>query len=153
MADMGSWRSLIKGLAADAEFMAGASHDQVAKAEEAIGIPLPDELKSLLLESDGVQANLGSRVIWSCAELVKQNLELRGFEAFRELYMPFDHLLFIGDDGGGDQFAFAIHANGEIAKHDIYRWDHETDGRGWFAGSLKQYFEFRLSSSYFERPR
>lgn len=154
MAETGSWRMLIEGLAADAEFTTGASEDQIAKVvEEALGIPLPDDLKSLLLESDGVRADYSADVIWSCAVLVEQNLVFRRFQDFRELYMPFDNLLFIGADGGGDQFAYAIHANGEIAKSDVYRWDHETDGRGWFAGNLRQYLEFRLKPSYYERRR
>lgn len=30
----------------------------------------------------------------------------RGLPAAAQLYMPFDALLFFGDNGGGDQFAF-----------------------------------------------
>jgi hypothetical protein len=150
---MGSWITLIGGLAADAEFAAGASENQIAKAEEAVGMPLPDDLKSLLFDSDGVRADHSADVIWSCAQLAARNLKFRRFEEFRKLYMPFDNLLFIGGDGGGDQFAYAIAANGEIISGDIYRWDHETDGRGWFSGSLEQYLEIRLSPSYYDRHR
>jgi hypothetical protein len=148
-----SWRSLIEGLAADAEFSTAASKDQISKAEEALGNPLPDGLKSLLLESDGVRADGGADVIWSCAEMVKQNLVFRRHEPFRELYMPFDNLLFFGADGGGDQFAYGILMNGGIPEYNVYRWDHETDGRAYFAGSLTQYFELRLSPSYYDLPR
>jgi hypothetical protein len=150
MTEIGPWRSLIRGLASDAEFAASASTAQVFAAEKAIGVSLPDDLRSLLLESDGVRANHGADVIWSCADLAKGNLEFRNTEAFRELYMPFDNLLFIADDGGGDQFAFAIAADGRIATGYIYRWDHETDGRAWFSSHLTQYPERRLSPSYYE---
>jgi hypothetical protein len=148
---MGAWRTLIGGLAADAEFAAGASENQIAKAAEALGIPLPDDLISLLVESDGVQADHGADVIWSCAQLAVRNLKFRRFEDFRKLYMPFDNLLFIGGDGGGNQFAYAITAAGEIISGDIYRWDHETDGRGWFSATLGQYLEVRLNPSYYGR--
>jgi hypothetical protein len=148
MSDVGPWRSLIEDLTEDAKFSPGASEGQISQAEKAIGIPLPEHLRSLLLESDGVRADYGFEVIWSCTELVERNLQFRRYEPFRELYMPFDNLLFIGRDCGGDQFAFSIMANGEITKHDIYRWDHETDGRVWFSGRLRQYLEFCLSPSY-----
>lgn len=148
---MGPWRKLIRGLTADAEFAAGASESQIAQAEEALGIPLPDDLKSLLLESDGVRADHGADVVWSCAQVAARNLKFRRFEDFRKLYMPFDNLLFVGADGNGDQFAYAIAASGEIIGADIYRWDHETDGRGWFSGTLVQYFEARLNPSYYDR--
>jgi hypothetical protein len=151
MAD--NWRALIAGLAADAEFAAGASQGQIAAVEETLATRLPDRLRSLLLESDGVRADGGSDVIWSCAELVKQNLQFRRYEPFRELYMPFDNLLFFGDDGGGDQFAYGILMNGDILQFNVYRWDHETDGRAYFAGGLEQYLEFRLSPSYYDRHR
>jgi hypothetical protein len=58
--------------------------------------------------------------------------------------MPFDHLLFFGDDGGGDQFALSIQADGVIHKYDIYRWEHETDARSWFASGLEQFLAKRL---------
>ncbi len=64
--------------------------------------------------------------------------------AFKELYMPFDHLVFFGEDGGGDLFAFAVHADGRNHKDDIYRWDHETDGRSWYAACLEQFLEMRF---------
>lgn len=147
----GPWTSLIEDLSDDPEFSPGASEGQIVQAEKAIGIPLPDHLRSLLLESDGVQADSGASIVWSCAELAERNLDFRRDESFRELYMPFDNLLFIGDDGGGNQFAFGITAAGEIAKDDIYRWDHETDGRAWFSGGLRQYLESRLSPSYYDR--
>lgn len=47
---------------------------------------------------------------------------------FRELYMPFDCLLFIADAGNGDQFAYSI-VGGAIRRDDIFAWDHENDSR------------------------
>ena len=128
---MDDWKALISSLASDAEFAAGATSQQLAETERQIGVVLPGRLRSLLLDCDGVRADYGADIIWSCTELVRQNIDFRTTEAFRELYMPFDHLLFFGADGGGNQFAFAITADGNISKADVYRWDHETDGREW----------------------
>lgn len=54
--------------------------------------------------------------------------------------MPFDSLLFFGDAGNGDQFAYAV-CDGEIRRPDIFVWDHETDSRSRIARSLESYLE------------
>lgn len=105
---------------------------------------MPAQLREFLLEADGFSADYGSRVIWSVGHLEEQNRQFRTTAGFKDLYMPFDHLLLFGDHSGGDFFAFAIHADGQIHKRDIFRWDHETDGRAWFAGHLEQFLETRL---------
>lgn len=145
MSESGSWRTFIEGLADDAEFSDGASEAQLAQVEQALGIPLPKDLRSLLLESNGVRADYSAEIIWTCEGIIGRNATFRETPEFRELYMPFDNLLFFGDDGCGDQFAYAISADGQIHNRDIYCWNHETDGREGFAGWLRQYFEFRLA--------
>jgi hypothetical protein len=55
--------------------------------------------------------------------------------------MPFDCLFFFGGDGGGDQFAYRVLA-GQIRDTSwIFRWEHESDNREWFASSLEQFFK------------
>src|ERR1041385_2943853 len=97
-----SWKRLIKKAASDAEFAGPASGSQLASVEQALGIQLPQDLRELLLESDGVRAHYGAGVVWPASEIMKQNHLFRTDEGFKELYMPFDHLLFFGADGGGD---------------------------------------------------
>jgi len=150
MAGQGPWKSIVGSLADDVEFAAGATEAEIAQAERAMGHRLPDDLRALLLESNGIQDENGAGLIWPCADIAEQNLAFRREEGFRELYMPFDNLLFIGDDGTGDQFAFGITADGKVSTGDIYHWDHETDGRAWIAGDLREYLEFRLDPSYYE---
>src|SRR6516162_6852838 len=139
-----SWKQLIKGYASDAKFGGAASESQIAAVEHALSIRLPALLREFLLEADGVTADYGSGVIWSATDIQKRNQEFRTRPSFRDLYMPFDHLLFFGDDGGGDQFAFAVHADGQVHKQDLFRWAHETDARSWFASRLEQFLETRL---------
>jgi len=67
-------------------------------------------------------------------------LELRTFEDFKDLYMPFDALLFVASAGNGDLFGYAV-LNGAIQKDDIYVWDHEDDSRTWVASSLKDFIK------------
>jgi hypothetical protein len=140
-----SWTALIGTLTDACRFSPPAAGAALTVAEQALAIAFPDQLRELLLECDGIVGEYGDDVVWPAAEIVRQNREFRGYEDFRELYMPFDHLLFFGADGGGDQFAYAIHADGNIAKRDVFRWDHETDGREWYAGHLEQYLERQLT--------
>jgi hypothetical protein len=142
-----SWRELIASLAFDAEFGQPCVLGQVSAIENHFGVQLPPDICELLLEFDGVRADYGSGVVWSTAEILKHNQEFRTNQSFRELYMPFDHLLFFADDGGGDQFAFAIDADGQLRRYDVFRWEHETDARTWFAGHLEQYLTTRLNKS------
>jgi hypothetical protein len=124
-----SWKTHIATLANDARFGLPANKDELAEIESGLGLALPGELKLLLLECDGLVADYGADIVWSALAMLRRNREMRGADDFRDLYMPFGNLLFFGDDGGGDLFAFAVQANGSICRPDIFRWEHETDGR------------------------
>ncbi|MEV6109751.1 hypothetical protein AB0M28_34335 [Streptomyces sp. NPDC051940] len=54
--------------------------------------------------------------------------------------MPFEPLMFFGDNGGGDQFAFVRTPE----RDEVFVWDHETDGRYLAEYSLEQYLERAL---------
>jgi hypothetical protein len=134
------WRERILRAFADAKFTQPATSDQIAEAERQLEVRLPDELKGLLRESNGVSANYSSPFLWSVDEIVEQNRMFRANTDFAELYMPFDCLLFFGADGGGDQFAYRILAGTIPDTSWIYRWCHENDSRHWFASNLHDYF-------------
>jgi cell wall assembly regulator SMI1 len=96
-----TWKKLIKGCTRDAKFERPATETQLAAVEQALSIRLPDELREFLLEADGLTADYGSGVIWSAADIQKRNQEFRTLAGFRDLYMPFDHLLFSGTTAEG----------------------------------------------------
>ena len=109
-----------------------------------MGNKFPKELKSLLLESNGI---LGScsvyGLVWSIENIVKVNLEYRQFPGFKSLYMPFDHLLFFSDVCTSDLFGYAVLE--ETEQSSIFQWEHETDRRTQITYTLKKYLELRLS--------
>ena len=135
---------LIKSLTPEVEFGQPATEAQIAAVEQTLRIRFPDGLRDLLREADGVTDSYGHGPIWSLTEIEKQNQEFRTAAGFRELYMPFDNLLLIGADVGSDHFAFAIQADGRIHNNDLFRWEHETDARSWFAAHLEQFLEKQL---------
>jgi hypothetical protein len=107
----------------------------------ALGVALPPELRALLIESNGVQGMHSFDLIWSTDRILHDNLEFRASADFKELYMPFDPLLFFADAGNGDQFAFVI-LNNLVRRRDIFAWNHENDSRMWVAPSLERYLEW-----------
>lgn len=114
----------------------------LADAERRLGDSLPTELTGLLRESDGVGGPQGGDVVWPLQQIVDQNLHARADRAFAELYMPFDALLFFGDNGGGDQFAFVRTPR----RPDIFVWQHEDDSRRWAARDLRDYLQRSLAA-------
>lgn len=101
------------------------------------------QLTALLLETDGIVGEYGTDVVWSLERIVEQNLLFWAPDTFPGLYMPFDPLLFFGDNGGGDQFAFVLTPE----RPDIFVWDHETDSRLWAARELKDYLHRSLAGA------
>lgn len=134
------WRELISRLVHDAEFFPPASTMEIEAAERLLGERFPTELVELLLESNGVFTSYGAHTINSTQEIVEINREHRDGELFQEIYKPFDGLLFFGEAGNGDKFAFAISGEHRIP-HGVFVWDHEDDSRRWYANSLHEYVD------------
>lgn len=132
------WRELVEGIGTECTFAPPASEQSLNDIETALGVALPPELRSLLLESNGIGDEY-SYGIQSAEEIITRNLEMRADSEDDDLYMPFDHLLIFGDAGNGDLFFFPIQSNGEINKPDVFIWNHENDSRQWVASNLEQF--------------
>ncbi|MEC1263015.1 SMI1/KNR4 family protein [Bacillus swezeyi] len=135
------WRHLIRRLSEEYTFNKPSQTARLEEIKRKLNIQLPNELESLLKETDGINDEFDCPLIWSADRIIEENEELRNGEVFKDIYMPFDCLLFIADAGNGDLFAYSI-LNGSIQKDDIYVWNHEDDSRTWVAPSLKQFIEW-----------
>jgi SMI1-KNR4 cell-wall len=135
------WKELVSGINPGWTLLPAARPGEVAEVERALGIRLPDDLSGLLLETDGVLGDYDLGLVWPARRIRDDNLHFRSYPDFAELYMPFDPLLFFGDAGNGDQFAFRILA-GVVRYSDVYVWNHESDNRTWVAPSLRLYLEW-----------
>lgn len=138
------WLELISQLSQDLQFHLPAPLNEIASVESELEVSLPKELKNLLQESNGVEGSYGLGLIWSTERIKRDNLSFRHSSDFKDLYMPFDHLLFFADAGNGDQFAFAV-LNNKIRNPDVFVWNHENDSREWVAPSLEKYLEWWLN--------
>lgn len=137
------WVEFVAGLCPEAVFHGPASEDEIESAAARLGGSLPDPLVSLLRESDGVQGDYGHGLIWPLHRIVADNILFRTNTDFRDLYMPFDPLLFFADAGNGDQFAFVW----QPRRDEIFVWNHEDDSRRWAAQSLERYLEWWLNGT------
>lgn len=138
------WRAFIESLSRDCTFAPAATQDAVAAAQKSLQVEFPAELASLLSETDGVVGQYGLGLVWPLERIVADNLSFRTNPNFRDLYMPFDCLLFVADAGNGDQFAYSI-CGGAIRRGDIFAWEHEQDSRSWVAPSLRTYLDWWLT--------
>lgn len=144
---MARWEELLQRLSGGADlpsyrFTAPASQPALAELEASLGVSLPEQLRDLLQETDGIEQGNGP-LIWSVERIGAVNQHFRADEDLADLYMPFDQLLFFADAGNGDQFAFPI-IGGE-ARADVFAWDHENDSRSWVAPSLDLLLEWWLT--------
>ncbi|MEU0387509.1 SMI1/KNR4 family protein [Streptomyces chartreusis] len=112
------------------------------RIESVLGQRLPDDLRSFLLGSDGLADEYGTDVIWPAERILGDNLSFRNDERYKSLYGDFDSLMFFGDNGGGDQFAFVRRPE----RQEVFVWDHETDSRTLAAPSLEHYVRSALAS-------
>ncbi|CAL9540869.1 SMI1/KNR4 family protein [Streptomyces sp. enrichment culture] len=116
-------------------------HD-LNRVERLLEIALPAALRAFLSESDGLLDEYGTEVVWSVERILGDNLAFRNDDQYRSLYRPFDSLLFFGDNGGGDQFAFTCRP----PRDEVLVWDHETDERALVSPSLESFVRSALTS-------
>lgn len=138
------WREWIKHLDAQAVFVPGATAERLDQLERTLGVRLPNDLKSLLRESDGIEGEYGLHVIWSADEIEELNRQRREDAGFRSTYMPLDALLFFADAGDGEMFALGI-IDGSIQRPYVYVWNPINDSRTWVASSIRHYLESWLT--------
>lgn len=136
------WRELIEEVVPAAEVSAPAIGTALSEAAERLGHDLPDALVSLLLESNGLVGEHGLGLVWDLDRIVADNLDFRQRTDYRDLYMPFDPLLFFGDAGNGDQFALL---SPPLDRDDVFAWNHEDDSRTWVAPDLSTYLRWWVS--------
>ncbi|MFF8596792.1 SMI1/KNR4 family protein [Streptomyces sp. NPDC015220] len=135
------WKEAAVDALPEVEFHAPVDATALAEAERRLGRGLPAQLTALLMETNGMVGEYGTDVVWPLDRIVEQNLLFWSPDTFPGLYMPFDPLLFFGDNGGGDRFAFVLTPE----RPDIFVWDHEDDSRLWAARELEDYLHRSLA--------
>ncbi len=112
--------ALLKQYAQGVEFLApqpAVSADCICKAEKALNVLFPEELKNLLSEMNG-----DNFLLLSIEQILEVNLRLR-----RDVdpeCMDLKSFLFIATNGCGDYYGYKIEGK-VVHSTGIYIWDHE----------------------------
>lgn len=135
------WQKIINKIEGQlTKFQLNKPNYEVSKIASEFKVELPLELVEFYSETNGISEIMNEEkigdLIWDIQRLIQENKEYRTNQGFKELYMPFDCLLFIGDAGNGDNFGYSIQKN-RINKTDIFTWNHEDDSRIWVAPNLE----------------
>jgi hypothetical protein len=120
----------------ESKFFPSANNAQLRKIERALGHGIPTDLHKLLSETNGVETGY-SNFVYNTERLIEVNLTMRTADYLADR-MPMDHLLFFGELGDGDEFAFPRYRDGSFGNN-ILIWSHETDEREEYATNLLDY--------------
>jgi hypothetical protein len=152
------WRELIDSLAEttdyDYEFATPATYFQLDRVAQILRVKLPDTLRRLLLETNGVRQVMVYRdgrvpigqIIWDVETIQRQNLKLRRNPAFSDFYLPFDELLFFASPGK-DGVRFALRIENHQTTETVIAWNPTDDSRTEKATSLRTFIEAWLSGT------
>jgi hypothetical protein len=127
--------------------------------EAALGVTLPEELRDLLQETNGLTISPPSlcepeedtcfSVVWRAEEILEENQAFREAEAMRtpeDTFPPLSSLLFVASDFNGDYFAYLI-LNGVIPNTTLIGMSHENWSHRWEeAASLWERLEAALTA-------
>jgi hypothetical protein len=114
---------------------------RLAEIEAFLALTLLPDLRALLTEMDGIYDTSGHyHLIMPAADILATNQLFRDNPAFRDAFQPFDSLLFFGQAGNGDLFAYPVPAHGEPGDT-IIAWDHEDNRRRVVAPNLRTFIE------------
>ncbi len=143
----GTWQDFIQNLTDDCKFFPPVTEEKINEAETSLKVKLPKDLRSLLLETNGIYNTQASiHLVWTLEEILRANLALRTEEFRAKSFMPLDHLLFFANAGvDGIHLAFPIAASGDVKNKDIIAWYPIEDSRPVVAYSLKNYVQSWIS--------
>lgn len=103
-----------------------APAEVLAEIEARLGVPLLEDLRTLLAETDGLADDAGAEPVWPVERIGEENQSRLGPVADADA-----DLVFFGDTGTEDLFAYRADAT------DIYLWS-AADGRTrWVASDLR----------------
>ena len=141
------WREYLEK--SDAKYSSNppASIEVLEMAELALGFPLPDNLRSLLLEFNGFNRTFEEdmpgvevevlppieKITVETQHLIKHKEDFPGLSGLKKF-------LVLGDDGGGNYFIYVTEAALEV-KAGLHMWYHESGELEFQAHSLREWIE------------
>ncbi len=145
------WTAWLRGLDSDEGMIALAEPvpaDALGDAEERLGLILPADLRSLLCETAGLGDAEGAEPVWPAERIAAENVLLRSVGSTPALPDGADEdLLFFGDAGDGNLFAYEIDEEGDITESDIFLWKAQIGEATWVASDLQSMLDAWFSGT------
>jgi hypothetical protein len=111
---------------------------RLGDAEERLELRLPEDLRSLLNETDGISGAGRGEPVWPVERIAEENLLLRSAGSTPALPDGADDdLLFFGDIGEGKLLAYELDTGGEISESDVFVWQQGVGEAVWIASDLQ----------------
>ena len=118
-------------------FHSPATEQALQALEREFSITLPEQLRELLLQTDGVDDEFDCPIVDGVPEIAAMNRAAR--DASHDHCMPLDHLFFVSSCyGNGDLVGYGLRRD-RWPHPALFRWDHEDDSRTWLAPDLKTF--------------
>lgn len=118
------------------------SESDLQAVQVALGLIFPDELLHFYRQTNGLGEWLDGmeigELIWNLERLSEENQHYRTAPLFKDIYLPFDSLLFFGASGMGDLFGYLVE-NKKVKDDGIWVWNHEDDSREPVAPNLESF--------------
>jgi hypothetical protein len=133
------WTSWLQGFDDSVEIRLADPVDALvlARAEHQLGLTLPTDLRSLLAETDGITDAADVELVWAAERIAEENLGLRRDHETPAVPRGGGDLLFFGDTGSEDLFAYRISGDGEVSGPDVYLWRYQPGTARWVASDLQ----------------
>lgn len=135
------WTAWLRGLDPDdgeVSLAEPVDADALAEAEDRLELILPEDLRSLLGETDGLSDGHGREPVWPVERIAEENVLLRSAGATPALPDGADEdLLFFGEAGEGDLFAYELDDDGDISEPDVFLWRADVGEARWAASDLQ----------------
>ena len=120
------WREVLSTKWPEVEFSPPCSLANVESVEASLGMPLPDELRALYFETDGVYSTRAYMwIVWCINDVLKRTHYMHTSPDIAFYEKSFNELLFFGDLGNGDLLAFQTDSTLQ-SYQSVGIWDHET---------------------------
>jgi hypothetical protein len=135
----GVWTSWLQGFDDSVEIRLADPVDDLVltRAELQLGLALPHDLRSLLAETDGITDASDVELVWAAERIAEENLGLRRDHETPAVPRGGGDLLFFGDTGTADLFAYRITADGAVCEPDVYLWKYQPGTARWVASDLQ----------------
>jgi SMI1-KNR4 cell-wall len=149
------------GVASEPAFQPPASYEGVAAVEQVLNVKLPTDLKSLLLETNGILEMLriddgewfeNLWFFWTTSDIIEENLHIRRatmhpYDDNRRYCPRADELLFFAGSGWTDvQLAYPVNGEG-LAESRVVAWYPILNELIELAPDLAQFIEGWLSGT------